>query len=176
MIIRVVQKNHPWPVKIYLCGPEDGFPFLPLMKGGNMLTKLESLLRDNSLCVLCTEATGNPYCSLMTYLPSDDLGTLYLVSTRESRKFKNLLANPRVSILVDSRQYPTAGANIVSVTFAGLFTPLTEAEVLPIKTAFAEKHPELAEILSHPDSLVFAIKLQSYLLLDGPVAAEQGEL
>ena len=62
------------------------------------------------------------------------------------------------------------------MTFAGLFTPLTEAEVLPIKTTFAEKHPELAEILSHPDSLVFAIKLQSYLLLDGPVAAEQGEL
>ncbi|KAF5068305.1 Pyridoxamine 5'-phosphate oxidase [anaerobic digester metagenome] len=141
-----------------------------------MLAKLESLLRNNSLCVLCTEATGNPYCSLMTYLSSDDLTSLYLVATRESRKFQNLLANPRVSVLVDSRQHQGQGANIVSVTLAGLFQPLTEAEVPPIKTTFAEKHPELAEILSHPDSLVFAIKLQSYLLLDGPVAAEQGEL
>lgn len=141
-----------------------------------MLAKLETLLRNNSLCVLCTEAAGNPYCSLMTYLPSDDLTSLYLVATRESRKFQNLLVNPRVSILVDSRQHPTGEANIVSVTLAGLFKPLTDAEVLPIKTTFAGKHPELTEILNHPDSLVFAIKLQSYLLLDGPVAAEQGEL
>ncbi|MBP8866109.1 MAG: pyridoxamine 5'-phosphate oxidase family protein [Acetobacterium sp.] len=141
-----------------------------------MLAKLETLLRENSLCVLCTEATSNPYCSLMTYLPSDDLATLYLVATRESRKFKNLLVNPRVSVLVDSRQHPAAAANIVSVSLAGLFKPLTAAEVPPLKTAFAGTHPELAEILNHPDSVIFAIKLQSYLLLDGPVAAVQGDL
>jgi len=139
-----------------------------------MLAKLETILRENSLCVLCTEAAGNPYCSLMTYLLSDDRRTLYLVSTRESRKFKNLLANPRVSVLVDSRQHPTAGANIVSVTFAGLFQPLADAA--PIKTSFAREHPELTEILNHPDSVIFAIKLTSYLLLDGPVAADQGDL
>ena len=103
-----------------------------------MLAKLETLLRENSLCVLCTEATSNPYCSLMTYLPSDDLGTLYLIATRESKKFKNLLVNPRVSVLVDSRQHPAAGANIVSVTFAGLFKPLTDAEVPPINISWCQ--------------------------------------
>jgi nitroimidazol reductase NimA-like FMN-containing flavoprotein (pyridoxamine 5'-phosphate oxidase superfamily) len=146
------------------------------MKGGNMLAKLETILRENSLCVLCTEAAGNPYCSLMTYLLSDDRRTLYLVSTRESRKFKNLLANPRVSVLVDSRQHPAAGANIVSVTFAGLFQALADAETERVTTAFAREHPELTEILNHPDSVIFAIKLTSYLLLDGPVAADQGDL
>jgi len=141
-----------------------------------MLAKLETILRQNSLCVLCTEAAGSPYCSLMTYLPSDDLRVLYLISTRESRKFKNLLANPRVSVLVDSRQYPTAGANIVSVTFTGLFQPLADAEAERVKTAFAREHPELTEILNHPDSVIFAVKLTSYLLLDGPVDADQGDL
>ena len=151
-------------------------PSSRLMKGGNMLAKLETILRENSLCVLCTEAAGNPYCSLMTYLLSDDRRTLYLVATRESRKFKNLLANPRVSVLVDSRQHPTAGANIVSVTFAGLFQPLADSENQRIKTAFAREHQELTEILNHPDRVIFAIKLTSYLLLDGPVAADQGDL
>jgi len=141
-----------------------------------MLAKLETILRENSLCVLCTEAAGNPYCSLMTYLLSDDRRTLYLVSTRESRKFKNLLANPRVSVLVDSRQHPAAGANIVSVTFAGLFQTLVDAETERVTTAFAREHPELTEILNHPDSVIFAIKLTSYLLLDGPVDADQGDL
>lgn len=112
----------------------------------------------------------------MTYLLSDDLRVLYLISTRKSRKFKNLLANPRVSVLVDSRQYPTAGANIVSVTFTGLFQPLADAEAERVKTAFAREHPELTEILNHPDSVIFAVKLTSYLLLDGPVDADQGDL
>ncbi|WP_026395073.1 pyridoxamine 5'-phosphate oxidase family protein [Acetobacterium malicum] len=143
-----------------------------------MLAKLETILRENSLCVLCTEAAGNPYCSLMTYLSSDDLRVLYLVSTRESRKFKNLLANPRVSVLVDSRQHrgPTATENIVSVTFSGLFQPLADSETERVKTAFTREHPELTEILTHPDSVIFAIKLMSYLLLDGPVDADQGDL
>lgn len=141
-----------------------------------MLAKLDTILHENTLCVLCTESDGNPYCSLMTYLLSDDLRTLYLVSSRESQKFKNLLANPRVSVLVDSRQHQAAGANIVSVTFAGLFQALADTEVQRIKTDFAREHRELAEILNHPDGVVFAINLKSYLLLDGPVAAEQGDL
>ncbi len=36
-----------------------------------MLAKIETILRENALCVLCTEAAGKPYCSLMTYLLLD---------------------------------------------------------------------------------------------------------
>jgi len=143
-----------------------------------MLAKLETILRENSLCVLCTEADGKPYCSLMTYLLSDDLSLLYLVSTEKSRKYQNLLANPRVSLLVDTRQNrgTAAGENIVSVTFEGLFQPLADAKTLRIKANLAKEHGELAEILNHPSCVVFAIQLKSFLLLDGPVDSCKGEL
>jgi len=143
-----------------------------------MLAKLETILRENSLCVLCTEADGKPYCSLMTYLLSDDLSLLYLVSTQESRKYQNLLANPRVSLLVDTRQNrgTAAGGNIVSVTFEGLFQPLADAKTPPIKANLAKEHGELAEILNHPSCVVFAIQFKSFLLLDGPVDSCKGEL
>ena len=39
-----------------------------------MLAKIETILRENALCVLCTEAAGKPYCSLMTYLLLDGPG------------------------------------------------------------------------------------------------------
>lgn len=143
-----------------------------------MLAKLETILRENSLCVLCTEAAGKPYCSLMTYLPNDDLSLLYLVATEESRKYQNLLANPRVSLLVDTRQNrgTAAGENIVSVTFEGLFQPLADAKTLRIKANLAKEHGELAEILNHPSCVVFTIQLKSFLLLDGPVDSCKGEL
>lgn len=143
-----------------------------------MLDKVKTILRENTLCVLCTEADGNPYCSLMTYLLNDDFSVLYLVSTRESRKYQNLLANPRVSVLVDTRQHQgsSAAANIVSVTFEGLFQSLADFEIQSIKINLSREHGELAEILNNPDFVVFAIKLQSFLLLDGPVDSYKGNL
>lgn len=143
-----------------------------------MLAKLENILRENTLCVLCTVADGNPYCSLMTYLLMDDLSIIYLVSTRKSRKYQNLLANPRVSILVDTRQHcdTSATEKIVSITFEGLFEPLTDSETPKIKANLAKGHGELNEILNNPDCVVFAIKLKSFLLLDGPVDSYQGNI
>lgn len=143
-----------------------------------MLAKAENILRENTLCVLCTEANGNPYCSLMTYILMDDLSVLYLVSTLESRKYQNLLTNPRVSVLVDTRQNLglSAAEKIVSVTFEGFFQPLTDAEAEGIKTKLANDHMELNKILKNPSCVVFGIQLKSFLLLDGPTDSYQGNL
>ena len=143
-----------------------------------MLAKVTTILRENTLCVLCTELNGNPHCSLMTYIMMDDPNVLYLVSTLESRKYQNILANPRVSILVDTRQNrdTTATENIVSVTFEGLFHPLAEPETQMVKTHLAQAHPELDAILKNPDCVIFGIRLKSFLLLDGPVDSFQGDL
>lgn len=143
-----------------------------------MLAKVTTILRENTLCVLCTESNENPHCSLMTYIMMDDLSFLYMVSTLESRKYRNLLANPRVSVLVDNRQHHGTAAteNIVSVTFEGLFHPLTDSETHRVKTNLANTHPELDEILKKPDCVIFGIQLKSFLLLDGPVDAYQGDL
>jgi len=143
-----------------------------------MLAKLENILRENTLCVLCTVANGNPYCSLMTYVLMDDFSILYLVSTWESRKYQNLLVNPRASVLVDTRQHrgTSSAENIVSVTFEGLFQPLADSEAPKIKANLAKEHGELTEILNNPDCVVFAIQLKSFLLLDGPVDSYKGNL
>nr|WP_320024774.1 pyridoxamine 5'-phosphate oxidase family protein [uncultured Acetobacterium sp.] len=143
-----------------------------------MLAKVATILRENTLGVLCTESNGNPHCSLMTYIMMDDLNVLYIVSTLESRKYKNLLVNPRVSVLVDTRQNRgtnTAG-NIVSITFEGLFQPLADSETQMIQTHLALAHPELNDILNNPDCVIFGIHLKSFLLLDGPVDSYQGDL
>lgn len=143
-----------------------------------MLAKVATILRENTLGVLCTESNGNPHCSLMTYILMEDPNVLYMVSTLESRKYKNILVNPRVSILVDTRQNrdTAAAENIVSITFEGLFQPLTEPETQMVKTHLAQAHPELDAILKNPDCVIFGIRLKSFLLLDGPVDSYQGDL
>jgi len=143
-----------------------------------MLDRVKEMLLDNSLCVLCTVSKDLPYCSLMTYILSDDLKTLYMVTDRKSRKFKNLLGNSVVSLLVDNRQklvFPS-DETVASVTFEGVLKHLDPLETEIMRIQLVKKHDELKNILNNPDCVIFGIELKSFLLLNGPVDSVQGEL
>ena len=143
-----------------------------------MLDKVEEILRENSLCVLCTDGEGIPHCSLMTYLPSDDLKILYMISIQESKKYMNLSSNPDVSVLIDTRQRINyqEDKKITSVTFEGVYEPIDQKEIEQIKASFAKEHIELDEILKSPSVVIFGIKLKSFLLLDGAVNSFKGNM
>lgn len=143
-----------------------------------MLDQIEKILQDNSLCVLCTDGLGKPHCSLMTYVLGEDPRILWMVATKESRKCRNLLNNPQVSVLVDNRQNlsTTAKTMVTSVTFDGVYHPVEQGEFEKIRSLFITAHPELTEIFKSPDCLLFGIQLKSYLLLNGPVNSFHGDI
>lgn len=143
-----------------------------------MLDRVNEMLLDNSLCVLCTVSNDLPYCSLMTYVLSDDLKTVYMVTDRKSRKFRNLLENSIVSLLVDNRQklvFPSDDT-VASVTFEGVLKHLDPLETEVVRIKLVKRHEELKNILNNPDCVIFGIELKSFLLLNGPVDSVQGEL
>lgn len=143
-----------------------------------MLDRVKELLLDNSLCVLCTASANLPYCSLMTYVLSEDLKTVYMVTVRESRKYRNLLENQMVSLLVDNRQrlvFPS-DESVASITFKGVFKHLDPVETEDVRKRLTDRHTELKDILQSPDGVIFGIELKTYLLLSGPVDAVQGEI
>lgn len=143
-----------------------------------MQDRVKTILQDNTLCVLCTAGGGLPHCSLMTYVLGDDLKTAYMVTVRESRKYRNLLENGNVSVLVDNRQrlsYPS-DEGVASVTFEGIHRHLDPVEAERARANFADTHMELKEILKNPDCVIFGIELKTFLLLNGPVDSLQGDL
>lgn len=136
------------------------------------------MLKENQLCVLCTESQAMPHCSLMTYILGEDGRTLYLITSMNSRKYKNLMENKNVSVLIDSRQHMASGSNfpIISVTFDGVLTDIDKPRLENIRDQFREGHPELEEILIQDNCMIFSVHLKSYLLLNGPVQVLQGVL
>jgi nitroimidazol reductase NimA-like FMN-containing flavoprotein (pyridoxamine 5'-phosphate oxidase superfamily) len=112
----------------------------------------------------------------MTYVPSDDLKTLYMVTVRESRKYRNLLENHTVSLLVDNRQnlLLSSDETVFSITFEGVLKHLEPLETGVVRVQLAERHGELQEILRSPDCVIFGIELKTFLLLNGPVDSVQG--
>ncbi len=141
-----------------------------------MIAQVEKLLRECQLGVLCTASENKPHCALMTYMLGAEPSMLYMVASINSKKFQNMLTSPAVSLLVDSRSgLGSDTEKIFAVTLAGRYQPIEQASLAEIQKTFAKMHPELAEIISSPSSVLFAIKLQSFLLLAGPVDAYSGD-
>jgi nitroimidazol reductase NimA-like FMN-containing flavoprotein (pyridoxamine 5'-phosphate oxidase superfamily) len=135
-----------------------------------MLDRMKALVKAKDICVLATVADDTPHCSLMAYATNDDANEVYMVTYRNTKKFRNLLANARVSLLIDTRDedFGERRPNAQALTVTGQFQPITdERRRDSARTCLLERHPHLRTFTDHPDAEVFAIKLQSLQLLDG---------
>jgi nitroimidazol reductase NimA-like FMN-containing flavoprotein (pyridoxamine 5'-phosphate oxidase superfamily) len=132
-----------------------------------MLDQIKALAREENMCVLATDAGGKPYCSLMAYVTDESCEEIYMVTHRSTQKYKNLLENPAVSLLIDSRE-KTPRSRIQALTVEGSFHKVTDvAKETKVKRMLIDSHPHLAEFAAHADAELLCIKVESFLLLDG---------
>ena len=86
--------------------------------------ELEHLIRElfesQKLAVLGTQNEGQPYANLVAFAPSDDLKSLYFVTARATRKYANIEADARVTVLIDNRSNEDADfSQAAAVTATG---------------------------------------------------------
>jgi nitroimidazol reductase NimA-like FMN-containing flavoprotein (pyridoxamine 5'-phosphate oxidase superfamily) len=135
-----------------------------------MIEFMKQLAKEKDICVLATVSGEKPHCSLMAYTTDEECGEIYMATHRATKKFKNLMANPSVSLLIDTREEhkgshrPEAKAMTVSGAFERLEDRQKEAMA---RARLLSRHPHLKEFLAHPDAEVICIRIRSFLLLDG---------
>jgi nitroimidazol reductase NimA-like FMN-containing flavoprotein (pyridoxamine 5'-phosphate oxidase superfamily) len=134
-----------------------------------MIETMKKIVREGDICVLATVAAGKPHCSLMAYVSNEDCSEIYMVTQRESTKFRNLKENPSVSLLIDTREehQGTNRPEAKALTVDGVFQPLDEPKRSDITNRLLEKHPHLKVFLDHPNSELLCIRISSFLFLDG---------
>ncbi len=143
-----------------------------------MLEKMIALLKANDMGVLATCRNQKPHCSLMAYVTEEDGLTVYMATRQDTTKFRNMLENPRVSLLVDSRLQNAHDRSLIqSLTVEGLFMPLEDKmKEENVRRLLRHRHPQISGLLDHPQSAVIAVKVLSFLLLDGPEKATHVEV
>ncbi|MGD8226245.1 MAG: pyridoxamine 5'-phosphate oxidase family protein [Desulfobacteraceae bacterium] len=135
-----------------------------------MLEEMKALVKKKDICVLATSSADRPHCSLMAYVTDEDCREIYMVTHRRSRKYENLMKNPSVSLLIDTREEhlgsrrPDAKALTVSGTFGEIDD---ENKKTRIRSRLLDRHPHVKEFLNHPDAEILCIRVESFLLLDG---------
>jgi len=135
-----------------------------------MLEKMKDIVKANDLCVLATVSEGKPHCSLMSYLSDEDGHEVYLISHKQTKKYFNLMENPTVSLLIDTREEEKGQRRIYikALTVSGEFQTIKDLKKKDlIRAKFLENYPHLTDFLKDPGAEIFSIKIKSFQLLDG---------
>ena len=135
-----------------------------------MRKDIQDLIQLNRICVLATVSGGEPHCSLMSYATDDDCRKIYMATSRQTKKYRNLQANPHISLLVDSRQDVTAGpvVPVRALTIAGTFQKdVDEKKAADIRERLFRKNADLRKIFDDPDTAIIVVRICTVQLLDG---------
>jgi nitroimidazol reductase NimA-like FMN-containing flavoprotein (pyridoxamine 5'-phosphate oxidase superfamily) len=136
-----------------------------------MLEKIKTLIRENDICVLATGGAEGPHTSLMAYICSEAATDIYLVTPSKSLKYRNIIQDGRVSLLMDTRDRNTRGT-IRALTIGGQArVVLDEGERNTILQAFARRHGHLKGLLEQEDIALVRIQVRSLQFLNGPQEA-----
>jgi nitroimidazol reductase NimA-like FMN-containing flavoprotein (pyridoxamine 5'-phosphate oxidase superfamily) len=135
-----------------------------------MLEKMKSIVKGNDLCVLAKVSEGKPHCSLMSYISDEEGLEIYLISNKQTKKYSNLVENPTVSLLIDTREEEKGHRRVYikALTVSGEFQTINNpGKKNLIRAKFLKRQPHLTDFLNDPGAEIFSIKIKSFQLLDG---------
>lgn len=132
---------------------------------GDLRGLVKEMLSGQKFCVLATQKQGQPYGSLLAFAETDDLKQLVFATNRDTRKFSNLISEPRVALVIDSRSNSDADLrNAVAITALGPAHETTGGEREYLAGVYLGKHPELAQFVDSPDVAVCAVAVGDYVI------------
>lgn len=130
------------------------------------LTQISGLFESQALTVLSTQEDGQPYASLVAFAASDDLKFIYFLTPDTTRKYQNLVANPKVAVLVNnSRNRAEDITSAISVTGTGIARKLDTPKSRDALALFLNKQPHLDAFSKAPATALICITIDRYYMV-----------
>jgi nitroimidazol reductase NimA-like FMN-containing flavoprotein (pyridoxamine 5'-phosphate oxidase superfamily) len=111
--------------------------------------------------VLATESNGQPYTSLVAYALTPDAKGLIFITPKTTRKYKNILRNKQVSLLLDTRTNTPEDYMVAeSITILGKAQLLRKSEKwMRLASIFTKKHKKLKKIVASPETALILVEI-----------------
>lgn len=133
---------------------------------GQLRHTVRSLLDSQAQGVLATQHDRQPYTSLMAFAVTPDLHRIVFATYRATRKYANLQANPRASLLVDNRTSKSADyQNTVAITAQGTVREVDLAQHGELLQLYLRKHPQLSDFVSATDCVLLQLEVDSFYVV-----------
>jgi heme iron utilization protein len=127
---------------------------------------LSGLYTSQKLAVLATHRKGQPYGSLVAFAAASDLKSLVFATTRATRKFANLEADPRVSMVLDNRSNRVVDfRKAVAATALGRAGEARGKEREKLAAMYLAKHPHLKDFVNSPTCALVKVRVEVYYVV-----------
>lgn len=130
--------------------------------------QIERLLGRNLFAVLATQHAGQPHASLMAFTPVGGVRYLVFATYRSTLKYRNLLEDGRVAVLIEERgggeTHP--GQRLV-LTALGDAAEVPKEERQAALSAHLARHPDLGDFLDSPDCALVRVAVRAYEVVGG---------
>ena len=126
---------------------------------------LERVFTAQRFAVLATMRDQQPCGNLIAFAVSDDLRHIIFATSRKTQKYRNMLSNNRVALLVDTRSNDQSDlVDALAITALGTAGDLAGDERDRLVGSYLAKHPSLGEFLHRPDVSVIKVLVTDYIL------------
>jgi uncharacterized pyridoxamine 5'-phosphate oxidase family protein len=135
------------------------------MDESQMRDKLQNLFDSQKLGVLATNEDGQPHNRLVAVAGTLDLKCLLFCTSRKTTKYKNIIIDPRVSLLLDNRSNMKSDfTDAVAVTALGSAIETVGADRDELVDIYTGKHPYLKNFVHSQDSALIRIDVKEYTI------------
>jgi len=127
---------------------------------------VQTLLNTQIQGVLATQREQQPYTSLMAFAVTPDLRHILFATYRATQKYTNLLANPRVSLLIDSRCNAASDyRDAVAISAQGQVHEVGVERYAELLQLYLTKHPGLRDFVTAPDCVLLQMNVECYYVV-----------
>jgi nitroimidazol reductase NimA-like FMN-containing flavoprotein (pyridoxamine 5'-phosphate oxidase superfamily) len=125
---------------------------------------VQEIFGTQYFAVLSSDENGQPYSNLVAFAVSEDLKSLIFVTGKNTFKYRNIIKNQRVSLLIDSRtNNPADIEKAIAITVIGDAHEETETE-RGFHSLYLNKHPHLRQFIGKPDSALIVVKVAIFII------------
>lgn len=127
---------------------------------------VRTLLDSQIQGVLATQNQQQPYTSLMAFAVTPDLRHIVFATYRATRKYANLLDNPRASLLIDNRcNAATDYRNAVAISAQGTTREIAATQRPDSLKLYLDKHPNLRDFVTDTDCALLCLDVERYYVV-----------
>ena len=132
---------------------------------GELTELVKRVFVSQRFAVLATQFEGQPYSNLVAFAEADDLRSLLFVTSRNTRKYSNTVANKKVALLIDSRINQESDLNnAIAITALGTIEEVAPDNKGCLSGIYLTKHPKLEDFLYKPSNAFMNVAVSEYIV------------
>ena len=135
-----------------------------MLKNTEELKKaIKDLLAFQNLAVIATQKEGQPFTNLVAFAATGDLKHLVFATTRATRKYARLMADSRMSMMIDNRQNQASDFhNATAVAAIGRVEEVKGTEKADLMKLYLLKHSHLKAFVTAPNCALMKLRVDRY--------------